>query len=147
MTTIQGGCRCGAVRYTLAADELPRTYTCHCRDCQTWTGSAFSQQSFLPEAALTVSGPLAVYVLTTPSGNVSTQRVCGTCHTRVYNTNTARPGLAILRAGTLDRSDELEVAAHIWTQRKQPWLKLPAGVLAWPETAPLAELLRALERV
>lgn len=53
MSEVQGGCRCGAVRYKLALDALPRTYACHCRDCQTWSGSAFSQQTFLPAASLT----------------------------------------------------------------------------------------------
>ena len=95
MSEIQGGCRCGAVRYTLALGALPRTYACHCRDCQTWSGSAFSQQTFLPEVALRVSGPLVIYQLTAPSGRISTQRMCGVCHTRVYNTNSARPGFVI----------------------------------------------------
>jgi hypothetical protein len=144
MSEIRGGCRCGAVRYTLALDALPRTYACHCRDCQTWTGSAFSQQTFLPEAGLSVTGPVVVYEFTSPSGNISTQRICSVCHTRIYNSNTARPGVVIVRAGTLDRSDELAVVAHIWVKRKQPWLKLPAEVPAWPEGAPLAELLQAL---
>lgn len=145
MSEIQGGCRCGAVRYTLALAELPRTYACHCRDCQTWSGSAFSQQTFLPQEALAVSGPLVVYELTSPSGRISTQRLCGVCHARVFNSNSARPGSVTLRAGTLDRSDELEVAAHIWVKRKQPWLSLPADVPAWPEAAPLEELLQALQ--
>ena len=144
MSEIQGGCRCGAVRYTLALSALPRTYACHCRDCQTWSGSAFSQQTFLPEAALSVAGPVVIYEMTYPSGRVSTQRMCGVCHTRIYNANSARPGFVIVRAGTLDRSDELDVVAHIWVKRKQPWLTLPAGVPAWPEGAPPAELLRAL---
>jgi len=144
MSELQGGCRCGAVRYTLALSALPRTYACHCRDCQTWSGSAFSQQTFLPEAALSVSGPVVIYEMTYPSGRVSTQRMCGLCHTRIYNSNSARPGIVIVRAGTLDRSDELEVVAHIWVKRKQPWLTLPAGVPAWPEGAPPAELLQAL---
>ena len=34
--------------------------------CQTWSGSAFSLQTFLPEAALAVPGPIVVYELTTP---------------------------------------------------------------------------------
>jgi len=144
MSEVQGGCRCGAVRYKLALDALPRTYACHCRDCQTWSGSAFSQQTFLPAASLSVTGPLAVYELTNPSGRTSIQRMCAVCHTRVYNSNTARPGVVVLRAGTLDRSDELEVVAHIWVKRKQPWLKLPEEVPAWSEAAPVAELLRAL---
>lgn len=143
-TTIEGGCRCGQVRYTLALDALPRTYACHCRDCQTWTGSAFSQQTFLPEATLSVTGPLSIFEMTTPSGRISTQRMCAVCHTRIYNTNSARPGLVIVRAGTLDRSDELDVVAHIWVKRKQPWLTLPAGVPTWPEAAPPVELMRAL---
>lgn len=144
MSEIQGGCRCGAVRFTLALEALPRTYACHCRDCQTWTGSAFSQQTFLPTAALRLTGDLAVYEFTTPSGNTSTQRMCPICHTRVYNTSGARPGVVVVRAGTLDRSDELDIVAHIWVKRKQAWLRLPQGVAAWPEAAPAAELLQAL---
>jgi hypothetical protein len=144
MSQLQGGCRCGAVRYTVALETLPRTYACHCRDCQTWSGSAFSQQAFLPDAALSVTGPVTIYEFTNPSGRVSTQRMCGVCHTRIYNSNSARPGVVVVRAGTLDRSDALDVAAHIWVKRKQPWLNLPEDVATWPEGAPLAELLQAL---
>ena len=144
MSEIQGGCRCGAVRYAVELAAPPPTYACHCRDCQTWSGSAFSQQTFLPETALSVTGPVVIYELTSPSGRISMQRMCGVCHTRIYNTNSARPGFVVLRAGTLDRSDELDIVAHIWVKRKQPWLTLPAGVPSWPEGAPLAELTRAL---
>jgi hypothetical protein len=144
MSEIQGGCRCGAVRYQLALDALPRTYACHCRDCQTWSGSAFSQQTFLPEESLSVTSPLDVYELTSPSGRTSIQRMCAVCHTRVYNSNSARPGVVVVRVGTLDRSDELDVVAHIWVKRKQPWLKLLEEVPAWSEGAPVAELLQAL---
>ena len=91
-----------------------------------------------------MTGPLVVYELTNASGRVSTQRMCSVCHTRVYNSNSARPGVVVIRAGTLDRSDELDVTAHIWTKRKQPWLNLPSGVPNWPQAAPMAELLQAL---
>jgi len=144
MPEIQGGCRCGAVRYKLALDALPTTYACHCLDCQSWSGSAFSQQTFVPEAALAVTGPVVVYELTTPSGRTSRQRLCGVCHTRIYNTNSARPNVAIVRAGTLDRSNDLTVVAHIWVKRKQHWLTLSEGVPTWPESAPPTELLQAL---
>jgi hypothetical protein len=145
-TGLQGGCRCGAVRYRLAGEELPLAYACHCLDCQTWTGTAFSQQIVLPEDQLSVSGPVAIYDLTSPSGRLSRQRLCGTCHTRIYNTNSGRPGLAVIRAGTLDDSDRLTVAAHIWVKRKQSWIAVAEGVPTWPEAAPLAELDAALER-
>jgi hypothetical protein len=146
MSAIAGGCRCGAVRYTLALDSLPTTYACHCLDCQTWSGSAFSQQTFLPEEALAVTGPLSVYELTTPSGRVSNQRMCSICHTRIYNSNSARPGVIVVRAGTLDHSDQLDAVAHIWVKRKQQWLELPQDVPTWPEGAPVEALLQALSR-
>jgi hypothetical protein len=60
MKTVEGSCGYGAVRYALAVDRLPPTYACHCRDCQTWTGSAFNQVTLLPEALLTVSGPIEI---------------------------------------------------------------------------------------
>jgi hypothetical protein len=89
--------------------------------------AAFSQQTFAPESTLTVTGPFAVYEFITPSGKVSTQRMCGTCHTRIFNSNSAWPGVVVVRAGTLDRSDELNTAAHIWVKRKQPWLQSARG--------------------
>jgi hypothetical protein len=144
MTPILGGCRCGAVRYTLLLPALPRTYACHCLDCQTWTGSAFSQQMFVPEPAFRATGPLTDYTFTTPSGNTSRQRICGICHARIYNSNTARPGVVVVRAGTLDQSDRLDAVAHIWIKRKQSWLVLPHRVPSWPESAPLDALLEAL---
>ena len=93
---VQGGCRCGAVRYELALDALPSTYACHCLDCQSWSGSAFSQQTFLPEAALDVTGPVVVYEFTTPSGNTSTQRMCGVC--QPASTTRTVPGRSGYRA-------------------------------------------------
>lgn len=141
--SLTGGCRCGAVRYTLALDRLPNTYTCHCRDCQTSSGSAFSQQAPIAEAALTITGPLVIYEHVTKD-RVSSQRFCGICHTRVYNTNTARPGMAVLRAGTLDESDKLAAVAHIWVSRKQSWVTLPEGAPQWPEGPPVAEFFAAM---
>jgi len=143
-TSLQGGCRCGAVRYEIAADALPPTYACHCLDCQTWTGAAFSQQFVVREEDLHIHGPLTLFELTPPSGRVSRQRACGTCFTRVYNTNSARPGIAAIRAGSLDASDRLQVVAHIWTKRKQPWIILPDSVPQWHEAAPAEQLFGVL---
>ena len=146
MDPVTGGCRCGAVRYTVDAAQATAAYACHCLDCQTWSGSAFSEQFIAPEAALSVTGPVETFELTSPAGRVSRQRVCGTCHTRVYNSNSARPGLVVVRAGTRDDSDHLTLAAHIWTKRKQPWLTLPEGTPSWPEGAPPADFMAALTK-
>ena len=40
---LTGGCLCGAVRYTLHEGFRLNPYACHCTDCQSRTGSAFSE--------------------------------------------------------------------------------------------------------
>lgn len=144
--TITGGCHCGACRYTLALETLPQAYACHCRTCQTWSGSAFSEQILLAESAIAIDGPVVEYEFRSPGGTFSRQRMCGTCHVRLYNTNKVRPGVAVVRAGTLDRSDALDVAMHIWVKRKQPWLVLPDGAEAYDEVAPVAAIVRLFAR-
>ncbi len=144
---IEGGCRCGRIRYRAALESLPRVYACHCLDCQTWSGSAFSLQFILPEDQLEVTGAPALFELTSPDGSrTSRQRGCPVCFTRVYNTNTRRPGLAVVRAGTLDDSDQLAIVAHIWTKRKLAGIEIPAGLPAWPEGAPAEDFAAALTR-
>ena len=140
---IEGGCRCGAIRYRIKADKMPNVYACHCRDCQTWSGSAFSLQFFVPEDALEVTGAPYLYERVSDDGErISRQRGCTVCITRVYNTNTRRPGFAVVRAGTLDASDALSIVAHIWTKRKLNGIDIPKDVRSWPEGAPPEEFIK-----
>lgn len=138
---LEGGCRCGASRYTLAVDAVPPVYCCHCRYCQHWSGSAFTQQAVVPAAALTATGPIVVYAYDTDSGATSTHRFCGTCHSRLWNDNTRLPGYVVVRAGTLDASDALVPAAHIWVKRKQPWVIIDDAIPSFEESASPAEFL------
>lgn len=138
---LAGGCRCGETRYTIALDAVPPAYACHCHQCQRWSGSAFAVQIMVDEALLSVTGPIVRYERVTDD-RTSFQRICGTCHARIYNTNTRRPGVAVIRAGTLDRSEELECAAHIFTRSRQHWVSIPEGVPAWPDAPDMAELAK-----
>jgi hypothetical protein len=132
MNGYAGGCRCGRVRYHLAIDALPLTYACHCHLCQRWSGSAFSQHAVIPVEALTIEGSIETFEITS-EGRTSVQRGCAACHGRIYNTNTSRPGLAIVRAGTMDCSEELACVAHIFTRYRQRWFEIPRGVASWSE--------------
>ena len=143
--TATGACRCGACRIEIAVDALPPVYACHCHICQRWSGSAFSLQAIVPEATLTIGGPVVVYEIVTDD-RTSSQRVCSVCHSRLYNTNTRRPGVAVVRAGTLDQSEELACVAHIFTAYKLAWVTIPEDVPSWPEAAAPAEFIAALTR-
>jgi hypothetical protein len=45
--TVEGGCRCGRVRFRLSGAPI-FTGACHCRGCQKMTGSAFSVSGAWP---------------------------------------------------------------------------------------------------
>lgn len=124
-------------------DDLPRIYACHCHICQRWTGSAFSVQALVAEDHLSVAGPIVVQEIKTDD-RTSIQRFCEACHSRIYNTNTRWPGIAVMRAGTLDRSEELNCVAHIFTAYRQRWVAMPADVPSWPEAPPPADFMRVL---
>lgn len=141
---VAGGCRCGAVRYTVAVETPPRIYACHCHACQRWAGSAFTEQAPVPLNALDVTGALATFTYQTPSGATSHHHACAQCFSRIYNVNERLPGIALLRAGTLDSSPESEPVTHIWVSRKQPWVAIPEGVPTYAEGAPPADFARLL---
>ena len=51
---IEGGCRCGQVRFRIDAQPM-MTMACHCRGCRQMSGSAFSLNVAVPSAALAVT--------------------------------------------------------------------------------------------
>lgn len=134
---LTGGCRCGAVRYAVAGERPPVTYACHCTFCQRASGSSFALQMLVAEAALSIDGEVVEARVAGPSGAVGVSRYCSACLTRLYNTNERRPGLAVIRAGTLDGSERLSPALHIFVGTKQPWIALPSDVAAYEEGAPM----------
>jgi hypothetical protein len=132
----------------LALDALPATYACHCRDCQTWSGSAFSLNTFVPEDALSASGPLVVFELTTPSGRVSRQRMCGQLpHADLQHQQrpAERGGAARRHARPQRRARDRR--AHLGEAQARLVDAARRVVPTWPEAAdPPAALVQALAR-
>ncbi len=132
---LTGGCLCGKVRYSVKQTMRFRSYACHCTDCQRRSGSAFGIQQSVLSADLTVEGEILRGEHVQPSGAVAGIYACKVCLTRIYTDNNARPGIANLRAGTLDNSPTMVPASHLWVQSKQPWVVIPQDAVVM-ETQP-----------
>ena len=50
---LEGGCRCGQVRFRIAAPPIITT-ACHCTGCQRMSASAFSLSAAIPSVAFLV---------------------------------------------------------------------------------------------
>lgn len=103
-------------------------------------------QMVVMAAMISVDGAVAGVDFPRPSGGVSTHHMCALCHTRLWTTNTARPVIAIIRAGTLDDTSALAPRAHLWVSRKQPWVVLTGGVPTFAANADEAEFAALLMR-
>ena len=92
MTTITGGCLCGAVRVEARGDPL-RVGICHCLDCRKHHGALFYAAAIFPADKLTIHGEPSVF---------RGRAFCPTCGGSVF----ARSGDEVeVHLGTLDAPD------------------------------------------
>lgn len=121
MAMIEGGCLCGAVRYSSAQDPL-NTTICHCKHCQKQAGSSFSLIVAVFRHGLNIEGELATYEDTGDSGEPVMRRFCGKCGSPILTELMTVPDVVFIKTGTLDDTSWLKPDAHIWKAHKQDWL-------------------------
>lgn len=131
MRNITGGCLCGRVRYRAEADPLFTTI-CHCRNCQKQAGSAFSVVVAVPRTTLTLSGDPKVYHDKSEGGQEVARTFCPDCGSPIISEAATMPGLAIIKAGTLDDTSWLEPTMEVFCDSAQPWLKLSGKYQQFP---------------
>lgn len=126
---LAGGCQCGAVRYRI--QERPLTlYCCHCTECQAQSSSAFGMSMIVRREALSVDWTsMRVWGRPTDSGSRTDCHFCPGCGSRLFHVGSGNPGLASVKAGSLDVRDVLRPVGHIWTDSAQPWFQFPSGTL------------------
>lgn len=129
----EGGCGCEAIRYRCTAAPFV-AYTCHCLDCQHLTSSAFATCiQVTAEAFHVTTGSPASRERVAASGSRPSTSFCSACGSALFTANPARPRLRTLYVGTLDRAQDVEVSAHIWTRRRLPWIVIPPQHRSFPE--------------
>jgi hypothetical protein len=121
----EGGCQCGAVRFRTTGQPA-RTAVCHCRYCQTRTGSAFGVSVYFPSTAVEVlGGSLKPYRFETESGRGFTTRFCPACGTTVFWNLSMFPEETAVAGGTFDPpSFWYDLKREIFTRSKAPFVQL-----------------------
>lgn len=120
---IEGGCRCGQVRFRV--DTAPMfTMACHCRGCQQMSGSAFSLNVAVPSAALTVvAGETVIGGL---HGAQIRHHHCDHCKSWLFTRIEPDPGFANVRVGALDDPTPFAPFIETWTDEALSWATTPA---------------------
>lgn len=119
--TITGGCRCGQLRFEIAAEAPIAARICWCRDCQYFgAGSGTANATFAVET-ISVSGERRTYASKADSGAVMHRSFCANCGTPVFSEAEPRPHLIIVRLGALDNPELGKPQATIWTRSAPSW--------------------------
>lgn len=138
MPKIAGGCLCGAVKYTCAAEPI-MVALCNCHHCQKQSGSAYSVNVAVPKGSLQFTrGKTAIYEDTGSSGKPVYRHFCANCGSPIFSDVVARPELDWLKAGTLDDTSWVQPSASIWCESAQAWVKQPEGVASFMQGPPAA---------
>jgi hypothetical protein len=123
MPKMQGGCLCGAVRYS--ADAEPGFVgVCHCRDCQKHTGSAFAFLIGVSQTALKVQGALRTFASPGDTGKPVVRQFCPECGSSIAADASTLPGMLIINGGTLDDPVSIAPTTEVYCERGLPWVQL-----------------------
>ncbi|HET7669915.1 MAG TPA: GFA family protein [Burkholderiales bacterium] len=120
---VHGGCHCGRIAFEGELDPA-RVGVCHCTDCQSLSGSAFTVYAQVQrEAFRLLRGEPKVYVKTAESGNRRAQAFCADCGSRLWAAAEKDTPLYNLRVGTLRERAELRPQVQLWCRSAMPWLR------------------------
>jgi hypothetical protein len=136
MPEMTGGCLCGQLRYTANAEPV-FTGVCHCKDCQKESGTAFNVVIAVPLSAVSIQGSPRTYTTKGDSGKDYVRRLCPNCGSTILSEPQALPGIAALRAGTLDDTSWLNPDMEIYCDSAQPWVQLGGGMQRFPKMPPI----------
>lgn len=119
-----GGCLCGQIRFRISAPPVA-VRICWCRDCQHIAGNG-TVNAIFPSAAIEISradggADVQTYASVSESGNTVQRRFCPRCGSHLFADSSGRPGLTVVRVGTLDEPSALRPSAHIWASSAPAW--------------------------
>jgi hypothetical protein len=113
---------CGAASYSCDAEPMT-TLLCHCRDCQRQSGAPASIVVVVDRSAFELRGEsLACHETTgTETGARRERWFCSECGSPLVTYMDDMPQFAVIKAGTLDDTSQLQPSGELWSESAQAW--------------------------
>lgn len=112
-----GGCLCGAIRFTSRAEALDAGY-CHCTLCRRSTGApVLAWVSYPADTFEYVSGAPAIYA----SSDHGHREFCNVCGTQIAYRDSQDTSKVEVNVGSLDDCEWVVPRCHIWHRSRIGW--------------------------
>jgi hypothetical protein len=135
-TTHRGGCRCGAIRYEIAAEPM-FAGQCQCLDCQHETGGGHASFMAFPADAVKLTGTPRFYELKADSGNQVQRGFCPTCGSPVVGCSSGMPHMTTIPAGSLEDPGVFKPGFVVYTSRGHAWDRVDPALPSFPKMPPM----------
>ncbi|MBE0614974.1 MAG: GFA family protein [Burkholderiales bacterium] len=134
---ITGGCLCGNIRYSVSA-PVEKIIACHCTHCQKASGAGASHNAVVPSSAVSfTAGKPRLFADTAQSGNILNRYFCADCGSPIYSQRAKVPEMMVLKVGTLDAPENMNLVMNIWTKSARPWMHRDPAAENHPENRPV----------
>jgi hypothetical protein len=120
MEAVEGGCLCGAVRFTAQGKPF-RVGTCHCLDCRKHHGAPFFAAAIFLDSAVTITGETHSY---------RDRHFCPICGSSPFSR--WQDEIAV-HNGALDEPSRFRPTYELWTIRRESWLAPVQGAKQFPK--------------
>lgn len=140
--TIEGGCRCGALRFKAEGEPLLSS-ACHCTGCQRMSGGPYSLTLSVPAEGFSVTkGEPVIGGLKGPDAH---HHFCPECLSWVFTTAEGMDFFVNVRTTMLDDPVPFPPFLEVFTSEKLPWAQTTAErrYATQPEMADYDELMAA----
>ena len=130
-----GRCYCGKINYEFE-EPIHTQILCHCRECRYLSGGEANASIVISENKFKVTkGTLKTYA----REDLEKPRIrffCGDCGTHICVKSPPRPGMLVLKVGTLNDHSWFKPKTAIYCIDKQPYQLIPDGVPSFEKTPP-----------
>jgi hypothetical protein len=133
----KGGCLCGNVSYEFDRDQVISAHHCHCKDCQTMTGSGKATIIMVPTDVLSTEGELTTYTVTGSEGAHVTRGFCATCGCQLMSYVEEMPAIRLVKAGALADSSWVTIDSSFWSCSAEPWSPVDSSLAVFEKNPPM----------
>lgn len=120
MTTREGGCFCGAIRYRIEGEPLQVNH-CHCRMCQRLSGAPVVTWATFKEEDVRFLKGAPKWL---DSSSQARRGFCADCGTQLLWRPDRQTDETDITAASLDDPNSVRPNDHIWTESQLDWVKI-----------------------